>query len=86
MLRHNPSDPEALAALGPEYIAQPTRPEPRGPLVGIEASEMNAVLSAIQEQSAPSALPSPIAGHEFEVTLDELEEEKLSIELENKQT
>ncbi len=54
--------------------------------MGIEASEMNAAMSAIEEQSAPSALPSPIASHEFEVTLDELEEEKVSIELENTQT
>lgn len=86
VLRYSPADPEALAAVGPEYVPRTSRPAQKGPLTGIESSEMDMVLSAIQEQSGSADQPSPIADHEFEVTLDELEENKLSIELEITET
>lgn len=85
VLRYNPGDPEALAAVGPEFLPPNSRSVQKGgPLMEMGTAQMESLLSAIQEQSAPDSGPSPIADYEFEITLDELDEKKLSIEPDTK--
>jgi hypothetical protein len=81
VLRYNPGDPEALAAVGPQGVPQSTRSERKGgPLMEMGTAQMEELLSAIQEHAEPDPRPSPIADYEFEITLDELDEKQLSIE------
>ena len=73
VLRLSPADPEAHAAMGTKYVPQARPSPPRlGPLAGIELSELNAALSALDERISTDA-PPVITGNELEITLDELD-------------
>ncbi len=75
VLRLSPADPEAHAAMGTEWVPQARRKSPPqlGPLAGIDLSELNSALSALDEHRSTDAAPRVIADHELEITLDELD-------------
>lgn len=82
VLRLSPEDPEAHAAMGTKWVPQARQSPPRlGPLAGIELSELNNALSALDELSSTDP-PPVIAGHELEISLDELDVD-LVIELDD---
>jgi tetratricopeptide (TPR) repeat protein len=73
VLRLSPADAEAHAAMGTKWVPQARQSPPRlGPLAGIELSELNDALSALDERS-PTNAPPVITGNELEITLDELD-------------